>query len=148
MTLYSFQCSWKTFSNDWKKMTLEGLRMNFLSSLYVVKKGILSVVKTSLLFLHTLSKSNSYCRFTNDHVVIGLLLFSQQADDALLSYNHGARFLTVEFQPKSITMVPTTGRVYHPGPNRAGGIGLLSDKLALAWTAVRSSFSAHFEIHI
>ena len=122
--------------------------MNSLSSLYAAKKGILSVVKTSLLFLHTLSKSNIDYKFTNDYVVIGLLLFSQKADDALLSYNHGARFLTVEFQPKSITMVPTTGRVYHPCPNRAGGIGLLSDKLALAWTAVRSSFSTHFEIHI
>ena len=73
--------------------------------------------------------------------MIILLSFSQQTDDALLSYNHGARFLTVEFQPKSITMVPTTGRVYHPGPNRAGGIGLLSDKLALAWTAVSPLFS-------
>ena len=126
-------------------MTLEGLRMNSLSSLYVVKKGILSAVKTFRLFLRTLSKSNSFCKFTNDHVLIRLLLFSQQADDALLSYNHGARFLTVEFQPKSITMVPTTGRVYHPGPNRAGGIGLLSDKLALAWTAVRSLFIKLFQ---
>ena len=126
-------------------MTLGGLRMNSLSSLYAAKKGILSVVKTSLLFLHTLSKSNIDYKFTNDHIVIRLLLFSQQADDALLSYNHGARFLTVEFQPKSITMVPTTGRVYHPGPNRAGGIGLLSDKLALAWTAVRSLFIKLFQ---
>ena len=34
-------------------------------------------------------------------------------------------------------MEPLTGRVYHPGPQKTGGIGLLSDKLALAWTAVR-----------
>jgi len=32
-------------------------------------------------------------------------------------------------------MVPLTGRIYHPGPVKTGGIGLLSDKLAIAWTS-------------
>lgn len=57
-------------------------------------------------------------------------------DDNLLSYNHGARFLTVDFQPESICMVPETGRIYHPGPERIGGLGLLSDKLGIMWTNV------------
>ena len=62
-----------------------------------------------------------------------ILLLSKPA---LLSYNHGSRFLAIDFEPKKITMVPMTGRVYHPGPIKTGGIGLLSDKLAIAWTSV------------
>ena len=58
------------------------------------------------------------------------------SNPALLSYNHGSRFLAIDFEPKKITMVPMTGRVYHPGPIKTGGIGLLSDKLAIAWTSV------------
>ena len=69
--------------------------------------------------------------------VVRTIFFS---DEDLLSYNHGSRFLTVGFEPGKISMEPLTGRVYHPGPQKTGGIGLLSDKLALAWTAV-SKFS-------
>ena len=55
----------------------------------------------------------------------------------LLSYNNGSRFLTVDFQPEKICMMPSTGRIYHPGPEKTGGIGLLGDKLGILWTAVR-----------
>ena len=38
-------------------------------------------------------------------------------------------------------MEPETGRVYHPGPNKTGGIGLVSDKLNIQWTTVSSAIS-------
>ena len=57
----------------------------------------------------------------------------------LLSYNNGSRFLTVDFQPEKICMMPSTGRIYHPGPEKTGGIGLLGDKLGILWTAVRNT---------
>lgn len=65
------------------------------------------------------------------------IVFTDVIDDNLLSYNHGSRFLTVDFQPEKICMVPESGRIYHPGPEKAGGIGLLADKLGIEWTAVR-----------
>ena len=61
-----------------------------------------------------------------------------ESDDIpLLSYNNGSRFLTVDFQPEKICMMPSTGRIYHPGPEKTGGIGLLGDKLGILWTTVR-----------
>ena len=32
-------------------------------------------------------------------------------------------------------MMPTSGRIYHPGPDRLGSIGLISDKLGILWTS-------------
>ena len=54
----------------------------------------------------------------------------------MLSYNHGSRFLTVPFEPEKICMMPASGRIYHPGPKRLGGLGLISDKLGILWTSV------------
>ena len=31
-------------------------------------------------------------------------------------------------------MVPETGRVYHPGPDLSGGVGLISDRLSILWS--------------
>ena len=55
----------------------------------------------------------------------------------LLAFNHADRLLTTEFKPEKICMMPSTGRIYHPGPEKTGGIGLLGDKLGILWTAVR-----------
>ena len=68
-----------------------------------------------------------------------LILFHRDTDEPLLSYNHGSRFLTVPFEPQKICMMPTSGRIYHPGPSRLGNIGLISDKLGILWTSVRFS---------
>ena len=64
-----------------------------------------------------------------------LILFHRDTDEPLLSYNHGSRFLTVPFEPQKICMMPTSGRIYHPGPSRLGNIGLISDKLGILWTS-------------
>ena len=73
--------------------------------------------------------------FENEH-------FGKEDTDEfpILSYNNGSRFLTVDFQPEKICMMPSTGRIYHPGPEKTGGIGLLSDKLGIMWTTVRIFF--------
>ena len=51
----------------------------------------------------------------------------------MLAYNHADRFLMVPFEPEKICMT-ASGRVYHPAPDKVGGIGLISDKLSIAWT--------------
>lgn len=49
----------------------------------------------------------------------------------LLSYNHAGDLLTLKFEPQKLFMLPDTGRVYHPAPERAGSIGLVRSKLAI-----------------
>ena len=82
-------------------------------------------------YLSLCGKERNYVRCEDMPIV-----FNDVIDDNLLSYNHGSRFLTVDFQPDKISMVPDTGRIYHPGPEKVGGLGLLSDKLGIQWTAV------------
>lgn len=36
----------------------------------------------------------------------------------------------VPFQPNKLVMLPQNGRVYHPGPEKAGGVGLVKSALA------------------
>ncbi|NXT34100.1 CH082 protein, partial [Pelecanoides urinatrix] len=49
----------------------------------------------------------------------------------LLSYCGGGRRLTVPFQPARLAVLPENGRLYHPAPARAGGLGLVRSALAL-----------------
>lgn len=55
-----------------------------------------------------------------------------------LAYNHAGDLLSVKFEPEKVIMLPETGRVYHPAPERAGSVGLVRSKLAI-------EFSRHFK---
>lgn len=48
-----------------------------------------------------------------------------------LSYGHAGDLLSVKFEPWKVFMSPETGRVYHPAPEHAGGVGLVRSKLAI-----------------
>ncbi|RZC31984.1 UPF0598 protein CG30010, partial [Asbolus verrucosus] len=43
--------------------------------------------------------------------------------EAHLAYNHAGDLLTFKFEPAKVIMLPETGRVYHPAPERTGSIG-------------------------
>ncbi|XP_022659952.1 UPF0598 protein CG30010-like [Varroa destructor] len=49
----------------------------------------------------------------------------------LLLHNHAGTRLQVPFQPETLCMVAKNGRVYHRGPPRQGGVGLVASKLAI-----------------
>lgn len=90
-------------------------------------------------FLSPCGKERNYirvddCPFVFTHVT------SKEVDGKkkLLAYNHADDLLTVNFEPEKIFMLPETGRVYHPAPQRAGSIGLIRSKLAI-------EFSKHFQ---
>lgn len=53
---------------------------------------------------------------------------------AVLSYNNGEEKLTFPFDPSSICMQPISGRVYHKGPDRVGGVGLVKSQIAIEWS--------------
>ena len=80
-----------------------------------------------------------FWKFKNIYYEAFAFLF-RDTDSPILSYNHGSRFLAVPFEPEKICMMPSSGRIYHPGPSKLGGIGLISDKLGILWTSVRKNF--------
>ena len=43
----------------------------------------------------------------------------------------GTERLTVPFQPEKLQMFPESGRIYHPGLEHVGGVGLIKSSLAL-----------------
>ena len=50
----------------------------------------------------------------------------------VLSFGGAEDRLTVPFHPEKVCMLPWTGRIYHPGPDRAGGVGLIKSAMAIA----------------
>ena len=88
-------------------------------------------------YLSLCGKERNFVRCDDDIPIVFTEIIEQDTDEPLLSYNHGSRFLTVPFEPQKICMMPTSGRIYHPGPSRLGNIGLISDKLGILWTSVR-----------
>ncbi len=48
-----------------------------------------------------------------------------------LSYGGSGDILTVPFQPSRLCMLPGTGRVYHAGLEKLGGVGLVKSSLAI-----------------
>ena len=63
----------------------------------------------------------------SNHVFPGLLTFSGIGD-----------VMTFPFQPDKVCMLPESGRIYHPGPVKAGGVALIKSSLAI-------ELSPHFE---
>ncbi|XP_058803036.1 UPF0598 protein CG30010 isoform X2 [Phymastichus coffea] len=60
---------------------------------------------------------------------------TRQKEDQF-SYNHAHELLTVPFQPNKIIMSAQTGRVYHPAPERVGGVGLVKSSLAIEFSSL------------
>lgn len=54
--------------------------------------------------------------------------------DNYLAYNHAGDLLTLKFEPEKIFMLPQSGRVYHPAPEKVGSIGLVRSKLAIEFS--------------
>ncbi|XP_014479535.1 PREDICTED: UPF0598 protein CG30010 [Dinoponera quadriceps] len=50
------------------------------------------------------------------------------------SYAHADDLLMVRFEPQKLFMNTSTGRVYHPAPEKAAGIGLVRSKLAIEFS--------------
>ena len=49
----------------------------------------------------------------------------------LLSYGGTGEALTVPLEPEKICMLPDTGRIYHPCPEKKGRIGLIKSSIAI-----------------
>jgi hypothetical protein len=63
---------------------------------------------------------------------------SDEAPAGLLTCNGIGEELSFPFEPKKICMLPESGRIYHPAPEKTGGVGLIKSSLAI-------ELSPHFE---
>ncbi|XP_057245366.1 UPF0598 protein C8orf82 homolog, partial [Malurus melanocephalus] len=68
-----------------------------------------------------------------DVPVVFTALLSAPDGAPLLSYSGCG--LTVPFRPSRLALLPHNGRLYHPGPERAGGVGLVRSALAQEWSS-------------
>ncbi|XP_041862665.1 UPF0598 protein C8orf82 homolog [Melanotaenia boesemani] len=88
-------------------------------------------------FLSLCGRERNFLRCDDRPVVFTHLLQSiagQQGttgDQEQLSYCGGAEKLSVPFRPEALYMHPVSGRVYHPCPERSGGVGLIRSTLAI-----------------
>ncbi|XP_062986010.1 UPF0598 protein C8orf82 homolog [Elgaria multicarinata webbii] len=80
-------------------------------------------------YLSPCGREHNYVR-CDDRPVVFTHLLRGASGEQLLSYCGGADRLAVPFQPEKLVMLPENGRVYHPGPEKAGGVGLVKSALA------------------
>lgn len=57
------------------------------------------------------------------------------AEEDWFSYAHADDLLKVPFEPQKLFMNVNTGRVYHPAPEKSGGIGLVRSNVAIEFSA-------------
>uniref|UniRef100_A0A803TMS4 Uncharacterized protein n=1 Tax=Anolis carolinensis TaxID=28377 RepID=A0A803TMS4_ANOCA len=80
-------------------------------------------------FLSPCGREHNYIRCDDVPIVFTHLLQGVSGEEHL-SYCGGAEKLAVPFQPEKLVMLPENGRLYHPGPEKAGGVGLVKSALA------------------
>uniref|UniRef100_A0A1Q3F8L6 Uncharacterized protein n=1 Tax=Culex tarsalis TaxID=7177 RepID=A0A1Q3F8L6_CULTA len=58
-------------------------------------------------------------------------VFKDKDGSERLSFGHAGDSLSVLWEPARVCMFPTSGRVYHPAPERYGSVGLIRSRLAI-----------------
>ncbi|XP_058032527.1 UPF0598 protein C8orf82 homolog [Ahaetulla prasina] len=80
-------------------------------------------------YLSPCGREHNYIRCDDRPIVFTHLLEGPSGQQSL-SFCGGAELLAVPFQPEKLVMLAENGRVYHPGPEKAGGVGLVKSSLA------------------
>lgn len=84
-------------------------------------------------FLSLCGPEHNFVRCQDLPVVFTRVLEGEKGSGALLSYCGGGHRLVVPFQPHCLTYWPQNGRLYHPGPEGGGGVGLVRSALVEEW---------------
>ncbi|NWT07529.1 CH082 protein, partial [Mionectes macconnelli] len=85
-------------------------------------------------FLSRCGRERNFLR-CDDRPVVFTHVLPGSAGTHLLSYCGGGAGLAVPFQPEKLLVLPENGRLYHPAPRRAGGVGLVRSALASQWSS-------------
>ncbi|XP_063256708.1 UPF0598 protein C8orf82 homolog [Prinia subflava] len=84
-------------------------------------------------FVSRCGRERNFLRCADVPVVFTRLLPGAPGSPPGLSYCGSG--LAVPFQPGMLAVLPENGRLYHPAPERAGGVGLVSSALAAEWSS-------------
>ena len=84
-----------------------------------------------IVFTHLLDHKKEIIEDIAAHACVQAPIGNGELESEYLSYGGTGNILTVPFQPKKLSMLPGSGRVYHIGPSSAGGVGLIKSSLAL-----------------
>lgn len=90
--------------------------------------------EASFPFLSLCGRERNFLRCEDRPVVYTHLLAAGPAPPRL-SYCGGGEALTVPFEPARLLPLAANGRLYHPAPERAGGVGLVRSALAFELSA-------------
>lgn len=88
-------------------------------------------------YLSPCGRERNFVRCEDLPIVFTHLVRGDEPEGELLSYGGAGDELSVNFEPQRLFM-PVNGRVYHPAPERTGGVGLVKSALAF-------ELSGHFE---
>lgn len=81
-------------------------------------------------YLSPCGREKNYIR-CDDLPIVFTHIISDETNGDRLSYSGAGDRLTVLFEPERICMLPESGRIYHPGPAKTGGVGLIKSALAI-----------------
>lgn len=82
-------------------------------------------------YLSPCGREKNYIRCDDCPIVFTSVLTLNDID--MFSHNHAGDLLKLSFEPSKIYM-HENGRVYHPGPDKTGSIGLVQSKLAVEFS--------------
>ncbi|XP_069847764.1 UPF0598 protein C8orf82-like [Dipodomys merriami] len=85
-------------------------------------------------FLSPCGRERNFLR-CEDRPVVFTHLLAADPGPPRLSYCGGGAALTVPFEPARLLPLAANGRLYHPAPERAGGVGLVRSALAFELSA-------------
>ncbi|XP_064255710.1 UPF0598 protein C8orf82 homolog [Passer domesticus] len=81
-------------------------------------------------FVSRCGRERNFLRCSDLPVVFTQVLPAGGGADSRLSYCGGGAALVVPFRPGMLAVLPENGRLYHPAPERVGGVGLVRSALA------------------
>lgn len=90
-------------------------------------------------FLSPCGVERNFVRCDDKPIVFTHVMKSDDGEDSQqlcygLGYGHAGDALTFPFNPEHICTLPETGRVYHPAPEKVGGVGLIKSSLAIEFS--------------
>ena len=85
-------------------------------------------------FISPCGREMNYIRCDDLPVVFSTIIEDSDntsGSPGLLTFSGIGDSLTFPFQPEKVCMLPESGRIYHPGPEKVGGAALIKSSLAI-----------------
>lgn len=121
---------------NWVRHFFEFLDKQFLKFFFKrLKQNQTTRYTEDFPFVSPCGKEMNYIRCDDLPVVFATIIedsdVSANQSPGLLTFSGIGDNLTFPFQPEKICMLPESGRIYHPGPEKVGGVALIKSSLAI-----------------